>query len=164
MVLVRRILFAAVAFVAIGCVSKYQPVRLAEPMTAAVVVVLDSEEERAVLEAPESLRAAISEELSARNLAVAQVAVADVADGFAKLRSTPHRLQHLGEQTEAELLVLVETRARFESRLEGARRWTVSARITVARADARDLPAQVDLEAPVFLPVSYTHLTLPTKA
>jgi hypothetical protein len=136
----------------IGCVPKYQPVRLAEPMTAAVVVVLDSEEERVVLAAPEYLRAAVAEELAARNLAVTQVPVADVVEGFQRLRGTPHRLAHLAEKApDAELLVLVETRGRFESRLEGARRWTVSARITVARADARDLPSQADLETPVFL-------------
>jgi glycosidase len=148
----RSILTALMVLFLAGCVAKRQPVRLVQPLTAAVVVVLDSEEERSVLETPESLRVAVAEELAARNLSVTHVPVADVVEGFQRLRATPHRLAHLGERApEADVLVLVETRARFESRLQGARRWTVSARITIARSDARDLPSQVDLEAPVFL-------------
>ncbi len=134
-----------------ACVGKHEPVRVASPLSASVAVVLDAEQERAVLDTPEYLRAAVVEQLREHNLATSLVGVETVAEGFNRLRATPHRLAHLAEVSPADILVLVETRARFESRLQGARRWTVSARITAVRSHARDLPAQADLETPVFL-------------
>jgi len=147
----RARLLLLVCLLSTACVGKHEPVRVASPLTASVAVVLDAERERAVLDTPEYLRAAVLEQLGEHNLAASLVGLESVAEGFGRLRATPHRLAHLAEVAPADILVLVETRARFESRLEGARRWTVSARITAVRSDARELPAQADLETPVFL-------------
>ena len=52
---------------------------------------------------------------------------------------------------DADLLLLVETRTRFYSQLNGRYRWTVDAKITLAKREAREEAVSSSIDVPVFL-------------
>ncbi|MDX9721078.1 MAG: alpha-amylase family glycosyl hydrolase [Myxococcota bacterium] len=105
---------------------------------------------------PEQLSQAISEELSVRNLKARAVAFADFEEDALQVRDSERRLARFAEQRgDAELVVLVETRAVFYSQLSGRYRWTVYAKLSVADRNAPDSALVESFDLPAVL--TYDH-------
>jgi hypothetical protein len=135
-----------------GCLSSRQSlVRALRPTSVAVVVLRDVEGTREVVEVPSALANRIATELDARNLKARNLDPARWAGELANRRTTAHRLAWLAQSTEAELVLLVETRAAFYSALNGRFRWTVDAKATLARRATPDDATTSTFELPAFL-------------
>jgi len=139
------------AALAAGCIKRPEPARATSPTPVAAVFLLDQESETDVLEAPESLTSAARAMLESRNLPTRILPAADWSEAFARRRSTRQRMQYLLENTDEDVVLLVETRARLASLMEGRYSWTVPVQITLARRGQTDFPVQAMVEAPVFL-------------
>ena len=147
----RRLLILSCVVLLTGCIKRAEPVMAPDPTLVAAVFLFDQEDVPEVLDAPESLTRAATSLLHGHNLVTEVVDWEDWATPFGTLRSTRQRLKHLLESTEAEVVLLVETRARFGSLMEGRYRWTVPVQLTLARRGAADFPVQATVEVPVFL-------------
>ncbi len=148
MVLRRGVLIAALA---LACVPKPQPVKSRTPLTVAVAVVEDRTDKREVGAVPEEVTKKIVGALADRNLRPKLVPHEAIASAFASRRTTPHRLAHLAEGSDADLLALVETTATFYSQMNGRYRWVVQARVTMAKRNERDQAVVKELDFASFL-------------
>ena len=147
----RRLLILLLVTLCAGCIKRAEPVMAPDPTPVAAVFLFDQEEEVEVLDAPDSLVRASTSLLQGHNLVVEPLARDDWAEDFATLRSTRQRMKHLLETSESEVVLLVETRARFGTLMEGRYRWTVPVQLTLARRGQADFPVQASVEIPVFL-------------
>lgn len=148
--MVLRILAVTAALAA--CVPRPPVVRLAQPTTVAVALLLENDDSLEVSRAPEALRASVGESLRERNLNVRDVAHDTFALSFASNRDTARRLGALaGLAGDASLVVLVESRARYFSQLRGRYKWTVDARISIADARNPSDARSVNVDFPAIL-------------
>jgi len=147
----RRVLLLLCVILLAGCVRRAELVQAPEPTAVAAVFLFDQEEESEVLPAPESLVRAATSLLQGHNLLVEQQPAEAWAEEFSSLRSTRQRMLHLLEQSGQDVVLLVESRARFGSLIEGRYRWTVPVQLTLARRGGEDFPVQATVEVPVFL-------------
>lgn len=136
----------------LACIPKAAPVRAKTPVAVSAGFVNDREEGHGVEPLPEEATAPSLAALAERNLTVRTVGRESVDVAFRMKRTTAQRLAVLAHApNDPELLVLVETRTRFYSQLNGRYRWTVDAKITLAKAGARDEAVSVEADIPVFL-------------
>ncbi len=149
--MIRRALPLLILILASGCLRRAELVRAPAPTAVAAVFLFDQEDDSAVLEAPESLVRACTSLLQGHNLLVGALPTEQWADAFATRRSTRQRMLSLFEQTDQDVVLLVETRARFGTLIEGRYRWTVPVQLTLARRGGEDFPVQASVEVPVFL-------------
>lgn len=148
----RRCLLLFVALlITTGCLKRAEPKKAAEPLAVAAVFLLDQEYETEVLEAPATLIDSSTALLAERNLVVRTLPAGEWATDFANRRSTRQRMLSLLERSKEDIVLLVETRARLASLIEGRYTWTVPVQITLARRDNTDFPVQASMEVPVFL-------------
>ena len=102
--------------------------------------------------APQVLADGLVNALAEEGLLVKPVTLDAVSKSLASARTDEERFQAvLGDQAVEGLVVVVETRARYFSQLEGRYRWVVDVRAGVAQADAPDLGVVEVFEVPVFL-------------
>ena len=142
---------ALLALACVACVKRVEQPRADEPTAVAAVLVLDQEDSVVVLPAPTALAEGVRALLGGRNLVMAEAPLARWAESFAERRSTRQRVLALLQESEQDIVLLIETRARFGSLMEGRYRWTVPAQLTLARRGGEDFPVQASVEVPVFL-------------
>jgi glycosidase len=147
MVLSRPV--AALLLLLAACVTARPVQRASEPTPVALLVLVDDDETRRVGPVPESVAAGVVAALAERNLQPTMLPPTDGA--LAARRSTSARLQHLAASSQAPVLVLVETKARFYSLLNGRFRWELHAVLTMARRGATADATTHVLDFPVFL-------------
>lgn len=146
----RRLAVAALALCA--CIPHKEPPKAKTSISIALACAFDHTETRTVEGCPPALTEAIGKSLSSRNLKVRLVAPESFAKAFESKKTTAARLAHLAEGSpDAEAIALVETRATFYSQLSGRYRWTVSAKLSLAKHAALEQPLSSDLEQAVFL-------------
>jgi glycosidase len=135
----RVLAMLALAALAAGCITPKPPVRYEKPLHVAVVLVRDDVLRQAAHGAPDALRAAVQQELQARNLRPAFVDPRSYQPFFSDVRDTERRLAYLSRlPDQADVTLLVETQATFYSQLSGLYRWTVYLKVSVAgRGDTR---------------------------
>lgn len=144
-------LACAAAGLAVACMPKPQPVQARAPLAVAVAAVRDRVDATGVDALEEASEAPLLAALGARNLRPKSFS-RPMAESYRNRRTTAHRLTALAEAApEAELVALVETQVRFYSQLSGRYRWTVDARLTLTRRDAKDEATTVEIDVPVFL-------------
>jgi glycosidase len=134
-----RVLAIVVLAVLAGCIKPKPPVRYDKPFSVAVVLVRDDVLSKAAHPVPDALRAAVQQELQARNLRPAFVDPRAYQGFFNDVRDTERRLAYVAGLPEpADVTLLVETQATFYSQLSGAWRWTVYLKVSViGRGDTR---------------------------
>jgi len=130
-----------------GCLKQAQIPQAAAPTPVAVGAVMEYLDAETVEAVPDALSSAVGDALTARNLPPTLVDAASWSDA----RNSQLRLQQLGEASDAELLLLLETHAEFFSQLSGQFRWTVSVRATVATSVDLEGAVVEEFEVPVFL-------------
>jgi hypothetical protein len=135
-----------------ACAPKTPPVRAPAPMDVAVVALVAPAAGEAVLPAPAALARRVAEQLSARDLRARPLAPESFAAELGARRGSARRLSWLVEQADgAPVVLLIETAAFPYSQIEGRNRWTVTATITIARADRPEDVAVAELTVPVIL-------------
>jgi len=150
--MIRLALFVlGVLVVAPGCIKRPEPAKATAPIAVAAVFLLDQESDVEVLAAPQRLIDASVALLGERDLLVRPVPNGEWSADFARRRSTRQRMQTLLDATEEDVVLLVETRARMASLMEGRYSWTVPVQLTLARRGRTDFPVQASIEAPAFL-------------
>lgn len=144
------LLLAACAL--LSCMPKTAPVRATSTIAVVSGFVNDRDEGQGLEPLPDAALAPSLAALGERNLRAKTVGRETVDVGFRMKRTTAQRLAVLASANDdAELLLLVETRTRFYSQLNGRYRWTVDAKISLAKRDARDEAATSEIDIPVFL-------------
>ena len=147
-------LLAFLVAIGIGCIHRPAPVRLAQSTALSLAVVIDREHEilKSHIEgAPDEIVSRLQASLEERNVAARPVAEEKRA-ALEASRDTKKRLADLNAAAgDASLILLAETRVVFYELLQGRYKWTVYAKLTVARKD--DLPnaASAEVDIPVFL-------------
>lgn len=134
-----------------GCIKRAEPRKAAEPTPVAAVFLIDQESETEVLAGPPALVDQASAALAERNLVVRSVDEAAWREAFATSRSTRQRMVSLLDDVDEDVILLVETRARLASLMEGRYTWTVPVQITMVRRGRSDFPNQASIEVPTFL-------------
>jgi len=138
-----------------ACVSvRSTVVKAPRPTSVCVVALLDREDSRGVEPVPARVAERVGAALTERNLQPSALAAGLWEGEFASRRTTAHRVAWMASHTDAELLLLLETKAVFYSALNGRYRWTVDGKATLVRraspADATtgsfELPAFLDFE------------------
>lgn len=138
---------AWLGLVLVACVGTGKVTRMPTPTATAVGVLLEAEGRAGALPAPAEVIGELAATLKARNLITVNVAAE-----LAAKRSTADRLALVAAGAgNAPIVTLIETRASFYAQIEGRYRWTIRARVTVAKADALDKAESEDVELPVVL-------------
>ena len=147
---IRWVLVALVALTT-GCIKRPEPRKAAEPTPLAAVFLIDQESETEVLPGPPALIDGATTSLAERNLVVRALEPSEWTERFASQRSTRQRMLTLLDAVDEDVILLVETRARLASLMEGRYTWTVPVQITMVRRGRSDFPNQATLEVPVFM-------------
>jgi len=114
-----------------------------------VLVTLSPLETGGWVEAPPALANAVVESLVAEGLLLRPVSLESRMEGLAASRNDTQRLAAVAGS--GGWVVMVETRARFFSPLEGRWRWVVEVRAGLGRTDALERAVYDTFEVPVFL-------------
>ncbi|MEE2828638.1 MAG: alpha-amylase family glycosyl hydrolase [Myxococcota bacterium] len=134
-----------------GCLPRPAPLVLETSEPVLVAFVHDREDEVEVDALPEELSSALLGLLQARNLEPEAVGAEEFGGYFQRARATGQRLDWLRRHSgRASMLLLVETRAKRDSQMEGRWRWTVSVRASIGRSGS-GYALDLNLELPVFL-------------
>ncbi len=135
----RVIFYFALAVAAVGCIHSAPVSKLKHPMTVKVVILRDHVHERTASMVPEVVQEEIGKVLKARNL-VPEFSGSSLLKQLEQVRDSSTRLRRIAKllNNKNELLLLVETKVSFYSQLSGRYRWTVSATLNLAPADALD--------------------------
>lgn len=133
-----------------ACITTRPVSRAPQPTAIAALVIVDSNETRETSAPPKPVTDRLAEALSARNL-LPEAPPATTTAAFASRRTTTARLQELASAATAPLVMLVETKAAFYSLLNGRFRWSVHARLSIARREALAEAITRDVDFPVFL-------------
>lgn len=120
-------------------------------MLVTTAVVQHPMDQREVAAAPEALAKGVADTLATWGAAPQPADVSAYIEPFSKRRTTAHRVAWLIEQSEADLVVLVETEARFFSQLQGRFRWVVDVTVAVAEVDRPEEAVEATFSVPVFL-------------
>ena len=137
------LLFLALA----GCIKTAAVQQAAQPAPVALTTVLESTESPGLQSIPDGVSSRLSEQVRARGL------VPQSVDGATTTgNSTDTRLTWLAESASgAQVLMLIETEARFSVQVNGRYRWNVDATLTLAHADGSADPQTSTVSAPVAL-------------
>lgn len=142
-----RRLIPLVALVALaGCMPRVPKQTLATRAAIAVAYVVDPEHLGEPETAPDSLKAAVRQELDTHNLEVVEVPLEAIKG---ERLSEGRMLALRAARPDAAFYLLVQLRVHFFSQLDGRYRWEVGTNLTATRADGR--VATDPFEAPVVL-------------
>lgn len=144
-------LLLAIALVLTGCIKRPETVKLAQPTPIATAYVMTYPDRPQVSPVPDSVDRKLEETLGRRNLQPSPMAFDVIAEPFQRKRSTDDRLKLLAAQSDAPLVMLVETRARYYSLLNGRFRWNVDLRATIASTENLDDRQTQNWELAAFL-------------
>ncbi len=147
----RTLLLAPVLALVLACAPKSGVVQAPTAMDVAVVGALEPLDDPQVLPLPDAVSRGLSTVLSARNLTAAPVDAATWEGAFTKGRTTRFRVAHVALGTDAPLVLVVETFARYGSQLNGRYRWTVQVVASVAPSDKPEDAVTSEFNVPVFL-------------
>ena len=137
--------------VASGCVKQAPAVQSPQPWTVAVVAVLEAAEEGTLAGAPDDLVDAMREQADARALNAVVVEPDTWLETFRAKRTTEQRVTAVSESARTDLLLLVETDARWYSQIAGRFRWTVDVDLSFGKADDVAGVSHQHFEVPVAL-------------
>lgn len=135
----------------LACAPKTGMVQAPTAMDVAFVGALEPLDDPSVQALPDSVRLRLEDQLSARNLQVVQVDAATWESAFTKGRTTRFRVAHVALGTDAPLVLVVETFARYGSQLNGRYRWTVQVTASLAPSDKPEDAVSSEFNVPVFL-------------
>ena len=128
----------------LGCTPKSAVVKAPTAMEVSLAAARNNLDDRQVLPVPDPLLAAISQQLTLRNLTPAVVPVSRITAH----RLTARRLEVLAEDG-APLVLLVETEAEYTTQMEGRLRWSVQVIVSLDPKDGE--PTTSEFSVPVFL-------------
>ncbi|MFP2905694.1 alpha-amylase family glycosyl hydrolase [Pyxidicoccus sp. 3LFB2] len=143
---------------AAGCLQRSAPpVVVPNGTVVAVAYVRDDAQKRGVVEdVPEAVKLAVAEALAKRNVQVQVVPYAQYAAEFAKVTDSQRRYAMLAAQApEAQLYLLVETRASRFGEVAGRFSWEVYARTTAGRAGSQLEPSTTNQDYSIALQFSH---------
>ena len=147
-----RSLLSLMTLLVTACVKPAPPPQAAAPTTTAIATVVEYMDSTQVAGVPEAFSRSVGDVLAARNLPPRVVPTSQYAEGWARVRSSRHRLEELaGMAGDAELLLLVEAHAEYYSQLNGQYRWVVRVNATLSPAGDLDAAQSVAFDVPVFL-------------
>lgn len=135
----------------LACIPKTGPVQAPTPMDVAFVGALEPLDDPTVQALPDSVQERLVEQLQARNLRPVAVDASTWEGAFTKGRTTRFRVAHVALGTQAPLVLVVETFARYGSQLNGRYRWTVQVTASLAPADKPEDAVTSEFSVPVFL-------------
>lgn len=138
-----------------GCLHRPVAVRLAKSTPIEVAVLVDRVQawtKSAEEVSGDEVFASLNEALEERNLAP-RPASPELQVALQAARESKQRLQRFGEnkQGDARLLLLMELKVVYYELLSGRYKWTVFAKLTIARRDDLAAASSVDVDVPVFL-------------
>lgn len=142
---------ALILSVLLGCAPKAGVVQAPSPMDVAFVGSLEPLDEPQVQPLPDLVRERLEQQARARNLSLVPVDASAWEEAFTKGRTTRYRVDHVAAGTQAPLVLVVETFARYGSQLNGRYRWTVQVTASVAPSDDVEQLVSSDFNVPVFL-------------
>ena len=121
------------------------------PMDVAVVAAMEPLDDPRVRPAPDTVMDALSRVLAERNLTMQPVDDSTWEDAFSRGRTTRFRTAHVALGTDAPLVLVVSTFARYSSQLGGRYRWTVQVEASLAPAATPQDAVVSEFSVPVFL-------------
>ena len=113
-----------------ACIQPTRPLRMSEQKSISLTMLMESDQDAAVQPLPAPLPEAIEQELEAHNLQVITLTQDKLAD-FATLRDTQRRIE-ASATGDAPFVLLIESRAKFFSQLNGRYKWQVYYKLTLA--------------------------------
>ncbi len=123
----------ALALVWSGCLKSQPTQRLQQETSIAVAIVHDKGSELASV--PAALETRIRDVLGKRNLVIHPISQPSFESIFLRKRASRDRFESLSALADdAQLTLLVETRAQYYSQLNGRYRWTVFVKLSMAKA------------------------------
>ncbi|MCB9555194.1 MAG: hypothetical protein H6707_03750 [Deltaproteobacteria bacterium] len=139
--------------VAFGCIKPLPTQRLATPVDVATLLVHDDIYQNRAFTATDELSSAISEALRQRNL-VDKLRKLDIKQ-FSRLRDSARRLKRLGSESNAPLLMLVESQARYYGEIRGRFRWNVYLKVTLSERTQLDSAVTEQFEQAAIMPFAH---------
>lgn len=133
--LLRGLMMLALVVSTVGCIDTRPPTKLNEPAPVTTAYLLSYPDRPDISPVPDEVTAGVEEELGMRNLQPRVLEFSTYGARFERLRDTRDRLEFVASESEAPFVLLVETRVRFYSLLNGRYRWDVNGRITFAPRD-----------------------------
>lgn len=122
----RTLSCAFLGWILAGCLGSTPVVRLAEPATVAVHIVLE-DAAGARVETPVSLPLAVNELLAERNLQPVWLEPAELGADLGTTRATPARVEALrAAAPNSDFVLLVQANARYFTQIAGRFRWDVA--------------------------------------
>tara|TARA_R110002073_G_scaffold336372_1_gene532641 strand:- start:69919 stop:72168 length:2250 start_codon:yes stop_codon:yes gene_type:complete len=150
----RRLMPLVLALLSVGCLKAKPTQRLQKETPIAVAIVHDKGS--ALGAVPGALQSRVQEILAERNLLQVAIAQASFESEFLKKRATRDRFESVAQLSgNAQITLLVETRAQYYSQLNGRYRWTVYVKLSLAKAGAVIPDSETSFTVPVLL--SYDH-------
>lgn len=145
-----RLLSASLLGLLVGCIHAAPQAKLDKEAPVAVAYYVDKADQPAAMEMPPEVQQALASELGARNLVVKS------APAGSRVRTSAQRLSTLARSANgAPFVMLVETKVLFFDFMEGRFKWTVYAKVTMARPDALGDAIVREFDVPVFLRFDY---------
>lgn len=136
---------------ALACAPKTGVVTAPPGTDIAMVGALEPLDDPAVQRLPDDVIDRLRTDLSDRGLTAVAVDDGTWTGAFTQGRTTRFRVAHVAMGTDADLVLVVETFARYGSQLNGRYRWTVQVVATVAPGDKPEDAVTSEFSVPVFL-------------
>ncbi len=134
-----------------GCIKAAPPVQAPQPWSVAVVTVLEAAEQSLISGAPDTLTESLRLAADERSLTPIVVEPESWLATFTAKRTTEQRVASVADTAQTDLLLVVETDARWYSQIAGRFRWTVDVDITFGRSEDASAAAHQHFEVPVAL-------------
>ena len=138
-----------------GCVRKPGTVKLAQPAQVATAYVVAFPDRPDLEPMPELVVDATAAVLGRRNLQPVLVDFAKLAAEYERKRATEDRLELLAASSSTPFVMLVETRVRYYSLINGRYRWGVDLKVTIAPREQLSEAQTEEWELAAFL--DYDH-------
>jgi hypothetical protein len=146
-----RTVLTLIPLVLASCIKAAPPVQAPQPWTVAIVTVLEAAERDTLAGAPETLTEALQRAADDRALNAVVQSPDSWLKTFTAKRTTEQRVEAVAESARTDLLLVVETDARWYSQIAGRFRWTVDVDVTFGRSDQAAAAARQHFEVPVAL-------------
>ncbi len=136
---------------ALSCAPKAGVVQAPSPMDVAVVAAMEPLDDPQVQPVPDAVMDALARVLADRKLTLQAVDESTWEDAFSRGRTARFRTGHVALGTDAPLVLVVSTFARYGSQLNGRYRWTVQVQASLAPAATPEDAVVSEFSVPVFL-------------
>lgn len=128
-----------------GCIHRVPVAHLAAPTRAAIASYVDQSDSRTLLPVPEEVEGALRDQLALRNVQLAPVSAAAGKTSAQRLAAL------VAAAGGSPLVMLVECKVVYFDQMQGRFKWTVFAKLTLARPDDLSNAATREFDVPVFL-------------